>query len=111
MSLIKEDLNSLFAQERSYCVLKHIHKILMDTKLGYASSGRVTDVLVVWNETRNWFQMEVRFMRCLFVKLDEVDMIKKVDETSKDGLVYIDKKFDELVQLAMAIKTNPTLEL
>ena len=111
MSLIKEDLNSLFAQERSYCVLKHVEKIIMDTKLGHVYHGRVSDVLVVWNETRNWFQMEVRLMRCLFVKLNEVDMVKKVDETSKQGLAYIDKKFDELVQLAMAIKTNPTIEL
>ena len=111
MSLIKEDLNSLFAQERSYCVIKHVQKILMDTRLGYASAGRVTDVLVVWNETRNWFEMEVRFMRNLFVRLDEQDMIKKVDETSVDGLAYIDKQFDALVQMAMSIKTTPPLEI
>ena len=111
MSLIKEDLNSLFAQERSYCVIKHIRKIIADTKMGYASSGRVTDVLIVWNETRNWFEMEVRFMRNLFLRLDEHGMVKKVDETSQQGLMHIDQEFDALVHMAMAIKTTNPLEL
>jgi hypothetical protein len=111
MSLIKEDLNSLFAQERSYCVLAHIKKIIIDTKEKHAYSGRITDVLVVWQETRNWFEMEVRFMRSLFEKLNETDMVKRVDETSKQGLMYVDKQFRGLVEIAMSIKTSPLFEL
>lgn len=109
--LVQVDLNDLFAQERSYCVMQHILKTVQDTKDRYVIEGRTMEILVTWRETRNWFDMELRFMRNLFERLDETALLNTLDSTSEKGQQYIDNQFGQLIEMSMAIRNSTPVEV
>lgn len=110
-SFIKENADDVFAHERSYCVISHIVSILEHTQAKYAIHGRVTEIIVIWRETRNWFDMEINFMRKIFERVNAQDLLKTLEDTSDEGQKRIDERFGKLVEMAMAVRNTPPIEM